>query len=790
MENLNMKGRISKNGILIKEAITGERVLIPLEGTTTTVVTIDLVDLNERPIRYKLYVNHVPEAVISNTLNGSKAKEGMRVGVDGTGSRDADEGDLLHYSWEQLSGSPVVLDKEAKETAHLEFTVPDDFVEKAKTSSEVVLRLTVDDGAASASEDISIRIKKINNGSVSIADPKLISAFAISAPEIELSKDPDGMGAESDISYQWQEKVGVGWRDIPHKINKVYSLEPETANHTFYRVQLSYIDGQGYISTTFSTAISFIGDLDRDDDGLIEIGNLEELDAIRYALNGTGYREDINSDVSTTGCPMSQCRGYELTRDLDFLDVASYRNPTADKFSAWQPIANVDNLFDAVFDGNGYTISNLTIRSDSYDVGLFGAVGSASQINNIGLLNVDIRGGENVGGIVGTSSRGMIRYSYVHGKLTVGEAIGGLVGTQIGGVMSNSYASVNIEGGKSAGGLIGSNLGGRIDNSHSRGDIEGEIYAGGLAGFINTGIINNSYTTGKVSSDNNAGGLIGAAIKHPMVINSYWNADKNGAQSIPYGIGFTTAQLQRPTAPGTTETEIYYDWSTSDWDFGDESQHPALKGIERVLLSYQRIGLFGLELIQPSKLSPNFDSRIYNYDVTVVAGTRFLRLLPTAKDTDIFINGFKVESGNLSFPISLSETTATVITIRTIKKNAAPVLYTLNVNNNFPQATITVMPHSQLDEGDHIALDVTSEDPNGDSLIYSWSQKSGTDLLSGMDKLTGMIKNQNNADLSFNIPENLLTAEQSDSEAELNLSIDDGKASINKKIVVAYHQKE
>ena len=789
MENLNMKGRISKNGILIKEAITGERVLIPLEGTTTTVVTIDLVDQNERPTRYKLYVNHVPEAVISNTLNGSEAKEGMRVGVDGTGSRDADEGDLLHYSWEQLSGPPVVLDKEAKETAHLEFTVPDDFVGKANTSSEVVLRLTVDDGAASASEDISIRIKKINNGSVSIADSKFISAFAISAPEIELSKDPDGMGVESDISYQWQEKVGVDWRDITHKINKVYSLEPDTANHTLYRVQLSYIDGQGYISTTFSKAISFIGDLDRDDDGLIEIGNLEELDAIRYALNGTGYREDTNSDVSTTGCPMSQCRGYELTRDLDFLDVASYRNPTADKFSAWQPIANVDNLFDAVFDGNGYTISNLTIRSDSYDVGLFGAAGSASQINNIGLLNVDIRGGENVGGIVGTSSRGMIRYSYVHGKLTVGEAIGGLVGTQIGGVMSNSYASVNIGGGKSAGGLIGSNLGGRIDNSHSRGDIEGEIYAGGLAGFINTGIINNSYTTGKVSSDNNAGGLIGAAIKSPVVINSYWNADKNGAQSIPYGIGFTTAQLQRPTAPGTTETEIYYDWSTSDWDFGDESQHPALKGIERVLLSYQRIGLFGLELIQPSKLSPNFDSRIYNYDVTVVAGTRFLRLLPTAKDTDIFINDFKVESGTLSSPISLSDTTATVITIRTIQKNAASVSYTLNVNNNFPQATITVMPHSQLDEGDHIALDVTSEDPNGDSLIYSWSQKSGTDLLSGMDKLTGVIKNQNNADLSFNIPENLLTAEQSDSKAELNLSIDDGKASVNKKIVLRIIKK-
>ena len=789
MENLNAKSKISKNGTLVKEVITRERVPIPLKGTTTTLITIDLAESNERPVRYKLYVNRIPEVVISDTLNGDEATEGMRIGVDGSASRDADEDDLLHYSWEQLSGPSLVLDKEAIKTAVLEFTVPDDLVAKAATSSEVVLRLTVNDGTAFARKNISIRIKKIDNGNISIASPKRISAFVLSAPEIELSKDPDGVGVERDISYQWQEQIGIDWHNIPHKTDKIYNLELDTVEHTLYRAQLSYIDGQGHVHTTLSNTIRFIKDLDRDNDGLIEIGNLEGLNAIRYALDGTGYREDINSDAITTGCLMSQCRGYELVRDLDFLDAASYRKPTAGKFLLWQPIGDVANLFDAVLDGNSYTISNLTIRTDDYDVGLFGAAGDASEINNIGLLNVNIRGGENVGGIVGTSSRGTIRYSYVQGNLTAGKAIGGLVGVQIGGMISNSYTSGKVEGGKSAGGLTGSNLGGFIANSYSDSDIEGDIYAGGLVGFANTGMINNSYTAGKVSSVNDAGGLVGAAIKQFAVINSYSNADKNGARSSLYGIGLSTAQLQNPTSPGTTATEAYYSWNTNDWDFGNESQYPVLKGIGDALLPKQRIGLHRLELVHPTTLSPEFDSRIYDYDMTVVAGTQSIRLLPIAEETDIRINGFKVESGEPSFPIPLSETTATVITIRATNNNAAPVLYTISVNNNFPQAMITVIPHSELSEGDYVVLDATGTDPNNDSLTYSWSQNSGADILSGMDKLAGVIKNQNDADLSFKIPENLLTAAQTDGEVELNLNVADGKASVNKRILLRVIKK-
>ena len=139
-------------------------------------------------------------------------------------------------------------------------------------------------------------------------------------------------------------------------------------------------------------------DIDQDDDGLIEICNLEGLNAIRYQLDGTGYKANGSATKITAGCPDTGCKGYELTQDLDFSDDDSYSS-TANMVvwttgTGWNPIGNSSaNTFNATFDGNGYTISNLMInRSGTNFVGLFGYMGSGVEIANVGLLNVDIIG--------------------------------------------------------------------------------------------------------------------------------------------------------------------------------------------------------------------------------------------------------------------------------------------------------------------------------------------------------------------------------------------------------------
>ena len=64
-------------------------------------------------------------------------------------------------------------------------------------------------------------------------------------------------------------------------------------------------------------------DYDADDDGLIEVWNLAQLNAIRWDPDGDGssgnsnYNEAYPLAQSAMGCPASGCRGYELAADLN-----------------------------------------------------------------------------------------------------------------------------------------------------------------------------------------------------------------------------------------------------------------------------------------------------------------------------------------------------------------------------------------------------------------------------------------------------------------------------------------
>ena len=134
---------------------------------------------------------------------------------------------------------------------------------------------------------------------------------------------------------------------------------------------------------------------------------MEDLNAIRYQLDGTGYRERKSAPKVTVGCPDNVCKGYELMRDLDFKDDASYSSISNKAIwttgSGWQPIIAdyYSDSFRSTFMGNNYTISNLRIkRLKTNFVGLFSRAKESSRINNIGLLNVDIKGNGYVGGLV------------------------------------------------------------------------------------------------------------------------------------------------------------------------------------------------------------------------------------------------------------------------------------------------------------------------------------------------------------------------------------------------------
>ena len=359
-------------------------------------------------------------------------------------------------------------------------------------------------------------------------------------------------------------------------------------------------------------------DIDQDGDGLIEIHDLEGLNEMRYSLDGSGYKASADATKITQGCPATGCRGYELVKDLDFNGDASYRTisnkVTWTTGGGWSPIGSSNrfigsssNSFSSVFEGNGFMIAHLYInRSNDNNVGLFSVVNEAAQIQNIRLSEVNIRGHGQVGGLVGINS-GIISNSNVTGtvhgvsdrlgglvgenrsqiissfaNVTVtqqtGDFAGGLVGYNNGGLIQESGASGRVEGHMNVGGLVGTNLN-SIINSYATGMVSGDNGVGGLVGS-NIGLISHSYATGMVTDDSDTGGLVGSnriGLFSGRVTASYWDTRTSGIATSDGGDGRTTAELQSPTAPGTTPTQIYYGWSEEVWYFGGSDDYPRLR---------------------------------------------------------------------------------------------------------------------------------------------------------------------------------------------------------------------
>jgi len=177
---------------------------------------------------------------------------------------------------------------------------------------------------------------------------------------------------------------------------------------------------------------------------------------------------------------------------------------------------NGATAFIGIFNGNGNTISNLTINSASLSyVGMFGDVGGSGIIQNLGLIGGSVSGGTTTGALAGANG-GTLTNVYETGAVTGGNVsiVGGLVGINlVGGTITQAYATgrVTIGDTSTAGGLVGENLG-NISQSYATGAVTGGdiTSAGDLVG-VNLSSIANSYATGAVTTGDfgTVGGLVG-----------------------------------------------------------------------------------------------------------------------------------------------------------------------------------------------------------------------------------------------------------------------------------------
>jgi len=237
---------------------------------------------------------------------------------------------------------------------------------------------------------------------------------------------------------------------------------------------------------------------------------------------------------------------YILINDINALDTVNWNNG-----DGFKPIGDNSNKFTGTFDGQEYSIRGLYVdRPSTSYVGLFGSTGTVSEVNNIGLKDINVTGSSYVGGLVGDNG-GSVNQSYSTGNVTGNSDVGGFVGRNNDGSITQSYSTVNIS-------LIG--------------DWPGT--SGGLVGN-NGGFVTQCYSTGMViGSESDIGGLVGWNFDG-SVTQSYWNINTSGIGTSDGGAGRTTEEMICPYNSDTT----YVGWDFINvWNIhgGINEGYPAL----------------------------------------------------------------------------------------------------------------------------------------------------------------------------------------------------------------------
>lgn len=295
-------------------------------------------------------------------------------------------------------------------------------------------------------------------------------------------------------------------------------------------------------------------------------------------LSGTAVQWETISTVHdllalSAGDAAAMGKNYKLTADLDLNGMA------------FNGIGTSSLPFTGVFDGQGHTISNVTISAAEADnVGFFGVIKGAT-IKNLNLSAVNILGKDKVGGLVGyaqaaltpVSSASLIGNCTVSGTVTGGDQVGGLIGLNEGitdpqtlfsaaCAIDKCTADVSVIGNYMAGGLVGENSGtitrstakgnvsaqngskariggfvggntGDIYESHSEGAVTGTGFVGGFAGY-SSGEVKRCYSLGAVSGADHTGSFAGSITQADTVIGA-GKVTVSGQQAQGYIGGFT-----------------------------------------------------------------------------------------------------------------------------------------------------------------------------------------------------------------------------------------------------------
>ena len=184
--------------------------------------------------------------------------------------------------------------------------------------------------------------------------------------------------------------------------------------------------------------------------------------------------------------------------------------PPAEGESNWSPKWG----YDGIFDGNGKTITGLTIEyGNATYAGLFAQLGENGTVKNLTLKDVNITAAYYTGAVAGRNN-GTIENCSVSGTVESSSDIAGGITGYNNGTITGCTASGDVSAGFATGGIVGNFVKGKITDCHSYATVEGGNSVGGVVGYMDSNATlaacSSTYSvTAEGSGDASVGGVVG-----------------------------------------------------------------------------------------------------------------------------------------------------------------------------------------------------------------------------------------------------------------------------------------
>ena len=252
---------------------------------------------------------------------------------------------------------------------------------------------------------------------------------------------------------------------------------------------------------------NLLGDADGSDEKpwpIYNIWHLQAIDGKSVSIEGEITDNDPLFDIDDL---VRLSASYRVILDIDATPTRDW-----DGGRGFDPIGEksagigLDYRFKGALDGDGHVVRGLRInRANDDRVGLFANLRTPARISDLGLDDVRIAGGDNVGAVAGrwsgeSDTRFGLRSVWARGRVMGKEDVGGLVGDILNvgtdegqqAAVHSSWFAGQVAGDGAVGGLAGNLFFGGLEdswaavdiNARAVVDINGRTFAGDLAGRL------------------------------------------------------------------------------------------------------------------------------------------------------------------------------------------------------------------------------------------------------------------------------------------------------------------